>query len=103
MSSSYSYQHVFSGAKRPERAEARGGIIADEMGLGKSLVILSTIAGSLDRAKDFAAAENQQLSVPPMRKTASSATLILAPSSCMCFFELPTVTLIFPMCMHFEY
>ncbi|KAI6090313.1 SNF2 family N-terminal domain-containing protein [Hypoxylon rubiginosum] len=75
------YQHVFSGAKRPERAEARGGIIADEMGLGKSLVILSTIAGSLDRAKDFAAAENQQLSVPPMRKTASSATLILAPSS----------------------
>ncbi|KAI3335700.1 SNF2 family N-terminal domain-containing protein [Ustulina deusta] len=75
------YQHVFSGAKRPERAEARGGIIADEMGLGKSLVMLSTIAGSLDRAKDFVAAENRQLSSQPLKKIASGATLILAPSS----------------------
>ncbi|KAI0550333.1 SNF2 family N-terminal domain-containing protein [Xylaria curta] len=75
------YQHVFSGAKRLERAEARGGIIADEMGLGKSLVVLSTIAGSLDRARDFVVAENQRLSSQPTKKAASKATLILAPSS----------------------
>ncbi|KAJ2989303.1 hypothetical protein NUW58_g3536 [Xylaria curta] len=75
------YQHILSGAKRPERAEARGGIIADEMGLGKSLVILSTIAGSLGRAKDFVDAENQQTASQPLRTMASGATLILAPSS----------------------
>ncbi|KAI1273043.1 SNF2 family N-terminal domain-containing protein [Xylaria sp. FL0933] len=75
------YQHVFTGAKRPERAEARGGIIADEMGLGKSLVILSTIAGSFDRAKDFVTAQSQRTSLQMTKSTASKATLILAPSS----------------------
>ncbi|KAI0192373.1 putative helicase, partial [Xylaria flabelliformis] len=75
------YQHVFSGAKRPERAEARGGIIADEMGLGKSLVILSIIAGSFDRAREFVAAKNQLFLPQPVKKAASKATLILAPSS----------------------
>ncbi|KAF2466886.1 uncharacterized protein BDR25DRAFT_305757 [Lindgomyces ingoldianus] len=74
------YQHVFTGAKRPLPAEARGGIIADEMGLGKSLVILSTIAGSLDRAEEFVA-ENQGAERQPQREVPSSATLILAPSS----------------------
>lgn len=44
---------MFSGAKRPQQEEVEGGILADEMGLGKSLVILSTIAGSLDRANAF--------------------------------------------------
>jgi SWI/SNF-related matrix-associated actin-dependent regulator of chromatin subfamily A3 len=76
-----SYQHVFSGAKRPRQEEAKGGIIADEMGLGKSLVILSTIASSLDRADDFMAAENRLLSTQLLRKAHSRATLILAPSS----------------------
>jgi len=52
------YQHVFTGAKRPTPMEAKGGIIADEMGLGKTLVILSTIAGTIDRAQEFVA-ENQ--------------------------------------------
>ncbi|TPX09018.1 uncharacterized protein E0L32_001721 [Thyridium curvatum] len=75
------YQHVLSGAKRPQRVEARGGIIADEMGLGKSLVILSTIAGSLDRAEAFAMAESQQGPSQPRRKQASKATLIISPSS----------------------
>ncbi|KAK8123092.1 P-loop containing nucleoside triphosphate hydrolase [Apiospora sp. TS-2023a] len=75
------YQHVLSGAKQPKRAETRGGIIADEMGLGKSLVIISTIAGSLARAKEFVAAENQQRQSQPGRKTASGATLIIVPSS----------------------
>ncbi|KAI1113984.1 SNF2 family N-terminal domain-containing protein [Nemania sp. NC0429] len=75
------YQHVFSGAKRPERAEAKGGIIADEMGLGKSLVMLSIIAGSFDRARSFVSAENQQLSSQLQKKMTSRATLILAPSS----------------------
>ncbi|KAI0805705.1 SNF2 family N-terminal domain-containing protein [Xylaria sp. FL0064] len=75
------YQHVFTGAKRPERAEARGGIIADEMGLGKSLVILSTVAGSFDRAKDFVTAQSQQTSFQTTKNIASKATLILAPSS----------------------
>lgn len=77
----FSYQHVFSGAKRRQPDEANGGIIADEMGLGKSLVILSTIAGSLDRAKEFVASENQLLSTGPSRTYPSRATLIIAPSS----------------------
>ena len=76
-----SFQHVFSGAKRPQRDEAKGGIIADDMGLGKSLVMLSTIAGSLDRAEQFVSAENQTLPSQPQPKVASRATLILAPSS----------------------
>src|SRR4051812_23750653 len=80
-SSFRSYQHVFSGAKRPQQDEAQGGIIADEMGLGKSLVILSTAAGSLDRAEVFVPAENQLLPTQPPRKVPSRATLILAPSS----------------------
>ncbi|KAI1091078.1 SNF2 family N-terminal domain-containing protein [Rostrohypoxylon terebratum] len=75
------YQHVLSGAKQPERAETRGGIIADEMGLGKSLVILSTIAGSLDRANEFVNNENQLRVSQPLNKAASGATLILVPSS----------------------
>ncbi|KAK8133073.1 P-loop containing nucleoside triphosphate hydrolase [Apiospora kogelbergensis] len=75
------YQHVLSGAKQPKRAEAKGGIIADEMGLGKSLVIISTIAGSLDRAKAFVAAENEQRLSQPGRRAASEATLIIVPSS----------------------
>ncbi|KAK6829653.1 P-loop containing nucleoside triphosphate hydrolase [Apiospora arundinis] len=75
------YQHVLSGAKQPKRAEARGGIIADEMGLGKSLVIISTIAASLARAKEFVAAENQKRVSQPGRKKASGATLIIVPSS----------------------
>lgn len=76
-----SYQHVLSGAKLPRRAEARGGIIADEMGLGKSLVIISTVASSLARAKEFVAAENQQRQSQPGRNMASGATLIIVPSS----------------------
>nr|RBQ99283.1 hypothetical protein FVER53263_00105 [Fusarium verticillioides] len=64
------YQHVFSGAKRPNQEEAEGGILADDMGLGKSLVILSTIAGSLDRAKAFAGSKQR-----------SAATLIVVSST----------------------
>ncbi|RSL69584.1 hypothetical protein CEP53_002167 [Fusarium sp. AF-6] len=75
------YQHIFTGARRPKQEEAEGGIIADEMGLGKSLVILSTIAGSLDRAEKFVASENQLASTEQQSKTPSRATLILAPSS----------------------
>ena len=54
------------------------------MGLGKSLVILSTIAGSLDRAEEFAAAENQAVENQPHRRIPSRATLVLAPSSRKC-------------------
>ncbi|KAF2647501.1 hypothetical protein K491DRAFT_699594 [Lophiostoma macrostomum CBS 122681] len=74
------YQHVFTGAKRPKRAEAKGGIIADEMGLGKTLVILSTIAGTLDRAQDFV---NGHQAVEGQRPTKipSQATLVIVPSS----------------------
>lgn len=74
------YQHVFTGAKRPTRVEAKGGIIADEMGLGKTLVILSTIAGTLDRAQEFVA-ENQPAEDQTRRKVPSQATLVIAPSS----------------------
>ncbi|EHK49549.1 hypothetical protein TRIATDRAFT_270730 [Trichoderma atroviride IMI 206040] len=75
------YQHVFTGAKRPERIEAKGGIIADEMGLGKSLIILSTVASSHDRASSFVAAESQPVTPQPPRKPPSKATLIITPSS----------------------
>lgn len=68
------YQHVFSGAKRPERIENKGGIIADEMGLGKSLVMLSIIVGSFDRAQSFA-------DMKCTSKTRTKATLVIAPSS----------------------
>ncbi|CAO2653805.1 Nn.00g032160.m01.CDS01 [Neocucurbitaria sp. VM-36] len=74
------YQHVFTGAKRPRRVEAKGGIIADEMGLGKTLVILSTIAGTLDRAQEFVA-ENQPAEGQTQRKVPSQATLVIVPSS----------------------
>lgn len=77
-----SYRHVFSGAKRPRREEAKGGILGDEMGLGKSLVILSTIASSLERSQQFVNTENQVPLLQPKAKVPSGATLILAPSSC---------------------
>ncbi|KAF5254485.1 hypothetical protein FANTH_743 [Fusarium anthophilum] len=64
------YQHLFSGAKRPNQEEAEGGILADDMGLGKSLVILSTIAGSLDRANAFVDSSQR-----------SAATLIVVSST----------------------
>ncbi|XDG06032.1 hypothetical protein ABKA04_005647 [Annulohypoxylon sp. FPYF3050] len=51
------------------------------MGLGKSLVILSTIAGSLDRANTFVNNEKQLRVSQPLNKVASGATLILVPSS----------------------
>ncbi|KAF6824281.1 DNA repair protein rad5 [Colletotrichum musicola] len=47
------HQHVITGFKSTTPLETTGGIIADEMGLGKSLVMLSIIAGSLDRAASF--------------------------------------------------
>ncbi|KAL7894024.1 SNF2 family N-terminal domain-containing protein [Trichoderma sp. TUCIM 5745] len=75
------YQHVFTGEKRPEQIEAKGGIIADEMGLGKSLVILSTVASSRDRASSFVAAESQPIISESSKKTPSGATLIITPSS----------------------
>lgn len=74
------YQHVFTGAKRRNRMETKGGIIADEMGLGKTLVVLSTIAGTFDRAKKFVA-ENQPEEGQTLRKIPSQATLVIAPSS----------------------
>ncbi|KAK2606199.1 hypothetical protein QQS21_003370 [Conoideocrella luteorostrata] len=75
------YQHVFSGAKRPQQEETKGGIIADDMGLGKSLVILSTVAGSLDRADQFFDTQSQLHSSGSSNKIPSKATLIVAPSS----------------------
>ncbi|KAH7308435.1 SNF2 family N-terminal domain-containing protein [Stachybotrys elegans] len=75
------YQHIFTGSKRPEKAEIRGGIIADEMGLGKTLVMLSTIASSIDRAHEFVASENQLRLTQPLRKVPSRATLIVVPSA----------------------
>ncbi|KAH8652694.1 SNF2 family N-terminal domain-containing protein [Tricladium varicosporioides] len=73
------YQHIFSGAKRAQQSEAKGGILADDMGLGKTLVILATIAGSLGRGEEFIRTENRNLGESPT--IASRATLIVAPSS----------------------
>ena len=74
------YQHTFSGAKRPYPSEGTGGIIADEMGLGKSLVLLSTIAGSFDRANLFASTDTHPGS-RSTNKIRTRATLIIVPSS----------------------
>ncbi|VUC22966.1 unnamed protein product [Clonostachys rosea] len=74
------YRHVFTGAKRPEPTEAKGGIIADEMGLGKSLVILSVISSSLGNAEEFGKTFDNQHESHPSRKVPSKATLIIVPS-----------------------
>lgn len=83
-----SYQHVLTGARSPRRDEVLGGIVADDMGLGKSLVMLSTIATSTDRAKAFANLSDAQngASQDTSRKN-SRATLILAPSTCKITFH----------------
>lgn len=88
----YSYQHIFSGAKRPQQEETKGGIIADEMGLGKSLVMLSTVAGSLDRAGDFFSSQIQLFSSKSTKKPPSKATLIVAPSSRKAFLGVYATT-----------
>ena len=78
-----SYQHLISGVKSRTLDDAKGGILADDMGLGKSLVMISTIAGSLERAHTFSTSEKNSL-VPGNRPVvASKATLIIAPSPCM--------------------
>jgi SWI/SNF-related matrix-associated actin-dependent regulator of chromatin subfamily A3 len=77
-----SYQHVLTGAKRPRQDEALSGIVADDMGLGKSLVMLSTIATSSDRAKAFAQPNNTPDEVQEdIHRVNSRATLILTPST----------------------
>jgi SWI/SNF-related matrix-associated actin-dependent regulator of chromatin subfamily A3 len=61
--------------------EATGGIIADDMGLGKSIITLSIVAGSIDRALSFASQSSTGESNPSNGHT-SKATLVVAPSSC---------------------
>jgi SNF2 family DNA or RNA helicase len=78
----HSYQHVFSGAKRSQPDEAKGGILADDMGLGKTLVTLATIAGSIDRAENFVLTESKESGSSQQPSVPSKATLIVAPSSC---------------------
>ncbi|KAF1995033.1 hypothetical protein P154DRAFT_475038 [Amniculicola lignicola CBS 123094] len=51
------------------------------MGLGKSLVMISTIAGSLDRAEFFRDAGSQSFAASPSQKVRTKATLVVAPSS----------------------
>jgi hypothetical protein len=73
-----SFRHELTGAKRPQRDEAKSGIIADDMGLGKTLVVLSAIARSLDEATVFMSSRTgNQASV----QAVSRATLIMAPST----------------------
>ncbi|OTB01431.1 hypothetical protein M426DRAFT_25601 [Hypoxylon sp. CI-4A] len=72
--------YALSEERRSNGAEPRGDIIVDDMLLGKSLVISSTIASSLECAKQFVSAGNQHLLSQPLRKPASRATSILAPS-----------------------
>ncbi|KAI9167943.1 matrix-associated actin-dependent regulator [Paramyrothecium foliicola] len=79
------YQHKISGSKAAQPEEAKGGIIADEMGLGKSLVILSAIAGSLNRAAAFAAS-SRSVDINGSGdeyhgKSPLGATLVVVPSS----------------------
>lgn len=81
----YSWEHKITGAQELDPHEIKGGIIADEMGLGKSLVVLSSIAGSIDRSFRYLermhesyARVSAQISNPP---SPSHATLIIVPSS----------------------
>lgn len=78
----HSYQHALTGAKRRQQIEAKGGILADDMGLGKTLVMLATIAGSIDRGDEFVRTENRESLQNPQPTVPSKATLIVAPSSC---------------------
>ncbi|KAJ5870881.1 SNF2 family N-terminal domain-containing protein [Penicillium solitum] len=75
------YQHVFNGERRAKPQEASGGILADEMGLGKSLVTLSVIAGSLNKAEKFAGRQGQEQSDISQKKNPTQATLIVVPST----------------------
>lgn len=78
---SNSYRHVFTGAKRTEPKEALGGILADDMGLGKSLVILSTIAKSMEQALSFASVNKASPPRESLKGPPSKATLVVVPSS----------------------
>jgi SWI/SNF-related matrix-associated actin-dependent regulator of chromatin subfamily A3 len=78
----FSYQHVLTGAKRSLQDEAKGGILADDMGLGKTLVMLATIAGSIDRGEEFVRTEKREADENIQSTVPSKATLIVAPSSC---------------------
>lgn len=49
------------------------------MGLGKTLVILSTVAGSLDKATEFV--KHTQTEQGERTRVPSKATLVIAPSS----------------------
>ncbi len=70
-----------TGATRPQRDEAKGGIIADDMGLGKTLVVISAVAGSLNKATDFVSNHGREISTSSNVLPATRATLIIAPST----------------------
>ncbi|KAH6845784.1 SNF2 family N-terminal domain-containing protein [Chaetomium sp. MPI-CAGE-AT-0009] len=74
------FEHIIVGARSVEPKDTSGGILADDMGLGKSLVILSTIAGTLDRANTFVS-ETQGGKVECSAVLKSRSTLVIAPSS----------------------
>ncbi|KAK4196327.1 SNF2 family N-terminal domain-containing protein [Triangularia verruculosa] len=75
------YRHIITGARSKQPRDVRGGIIADDMGLGKTLVVLSTIAGSTDRAKSFSAQGQSHLQKGPVAVVTSRATLVICPST----------------------
>jgi hypothetical protein len=54
------------------------------MGLGKTLVMLATIASSIDRGEEFVRTEKREADENPQSTVPSKATLIVAPSSCKC-------------------
>ncbi|KAK0701293.1 SNF2 family N-terminal domain-containing protein [Lasiosphaeris hirsuta] len=72
------YRHILTGAQSLEPKDSRGGILADDMGLGKSLVILSIVAGCLDRANAFSLGTTNEGATPLIR---AKSTLVIAPSS----------------------
>lgn len=77
LTSSLRFRHVITGAKAESSRDTTGGILADDMGLGKTLVILSTVAASLDRAVEFVNHTAQS----DKARVSSKATLVIAPSS----------------------
>lgn len=75
------YRHVVTGNETYEDpAEPKSGILADHMGLGKTLSSISLIAGSMERAADFANAPASVLLNGSTLLANTKGTLVVVPS-----------------------
>jgi SWI/SNF-related matrix-associated actin-dependent regulator of chromatin subfamily A3 len=73
---------VITGTQSHSQEDFAGGILADDMGAGKTLVVLSTVASSLDVALDYA---NMKPDTPfdiVKDEIRAKTTLVIVPSAC---------------------